>query len=360
MLGGSIGSALAILTFYPLERIRVELQSSKQQKSCIRNATTEKEDAHNPDNKETYHQANNESAKETILQCLLRLHKEKSMYRGAKNVATTMMISNFVFFYALQVTRKSLTSFHNHNNSNSTQRQRQLRLNKSLSSLMSSTLAGVINVLLTNPMWVASLRIMESRQCKQKSGSENNHNTNLWNVIRQIAKEEGPLQLWSGTFTSLLLVSNPIIQHFLYGQMRVWLLSLHRHRSKAKRVRIGNELSSLSALSLTALEAFVLGAISKMVATVATYPLQLAQVLLRLQQSKKDSGHDKNTEEYNGMIDCLQQQYSQGGIRGLFQGMNAKLISTVLTAAFTFLSYEQTLLLVGKVHQALLLEKASN
>mmetsp|Transcript_5031 Transcript_5031/g.10591 ORF Transcript_5031/g.10591 Transcript_5031/m.10591 type:complete len:242 (+) Transcript_5031:77-802(+) len=31
-IGGSIGSALAILTFYPLERIRVEIQSQQQQK----------------------------------------------------------------------------------------------------------------------------------------------------------------------------------------------------------------------------------------------------------------------------------------------------------------------------------------
>ena len=194
--------------------------------------------------------------------------------------------------------------------------------------------------------------------------------------MRQIAKEEGPLQLWNGTFTSLLLVSNPIIQHFLYGQMRLRLLSLHHlHRWKG-----GNHASTLpppSSSSLTAVEAFVLGAISKMAATVATYPLQLAQVLLRLQSKNNvttadsfkqtttcskdptdneiiDDVPSKNTTAYDGMIDCLHQQFKQGGIRGLFQGMKAKLLSTVLTAAFTFLSYEQTLLLVGKMHRVLL------
>lgn len=144
---------------------------------------------------------------------------------------------------------------------------------------------------------------------------------------------------------------------------------LHRHRSKARSASIRNVVS-LPSSSLTAAEAFVLGAISKMVATVATYPLQLAQVLLRLQskndaddfdkdessnEPNEDNGQsNKNTKAYKGMIDCLHQQFTQGGIRGLFQGMNAKLLSTVLTAAFTFLSYEQTLQLVGKVHQALL------
>jgi hypothetical protein len=101
----------------------------------------------------------------------------------------------------------------------------------------------------------------------------------------------------------------------------------------------------------------------------------LAQVLLRLQSNDNDTdnigkyskneeneqappntnkNNNSNTKAYKGMIDCLHQQFSQDGIRGLFQGMNAKLLSTVLTAAFTFLSYEQTLLLVGKVHQVLL------
>eukprot|EP00984_Skeletonema_dohrnii_P013538 scaffold5597_cov154-Skeletonema_dohrnii-CCMP3373.AAC.7 len=295
-IGGSIGSALAILTFYPLERIRVEIQSQQQQKkpqkSTNRSATTKKENADNP-NQETYNQAD-ESSKETILQCLIRLHKEKSLYRGAKNMAITLMISNFIFFYALQVARKSLASFHNnHNSSSAHHRQRRLRMSKSLASLLASTLAGVIN-------------------------------------------------------------------------MRIRLLSLHRHRSKARSASIRrNVVVSLpSSSSLTAVEAFVLGAISKMVATVATYPLQLAQMLLRLQRKNdaddfdkdkssnepnEDNGQpSKNKKSYEGMIDCLHQQFAQGGIRGLFQGMNAKLLSTVLTAAFTFLSYEQTLLLVGK------------
>lgn len=53
------------------------------------------------------------------------------------------------------------------------------------------------------------------------------------------------------------------------------------------------------------------------------------------------------------MLDCLYQQVLRGGIHALFQGMNAKLLQTVLTAAFTFLTYEQTLVQVAKVYEAL-------
>ena len=218
---------MAILTFYPLERIRVELQSQQQnnnqpQKSNIRNATSSFCNKEKVENNpvtiadEKYNPAVNKSSKETILQCLIRLHKEKSLYRGATNMATTLMISNFIFFYALQVTRKSLTSFHNHHHhhhdaSSSSahhqrqhQRRRRFWLNKSLSSLLASTLAGMINVLLTNPLWVASLRIMESKKCLRKNNNKNNidsnniinhqetNNNNVWNVMHQIAQEEGP------------------------------------------------------------------------------------------------------------------------------------------------------------------------
>jgi adenine nucleotide transporter 17 len=151
-------------------------------------------------------------------------------------------------------------------------------------------------------------------------------------------------------------------------------------------VNVSSSVSSSS--SLTPAEAFVLGAISKMVATVVTYPLQLAQVLLRLQSSttndtdnfdrgssndetndqpsppppssnnNNNNNNNKNAKGYKGMIDCLHQQFLQDGIPGLFQGMNAKLLSTVLTAAFTFLSYEQTLLLVGKLYREVRLLKS--
>jgi adenine nucleotide transporter 17 len=225
----------------------------------------------------------------------------------------------------------------------------------------------------------------KQRRKNNKKNNEVNMNhhdeTNLWRVIHQIVKKEGFLQLWNGTISSLLLVSNPIIQHFLYEQLRTQLLSFTQYRMKVKsNTRAQVESTS----SLTPLEAFVLGAISKTVATVVTYPLQLAQVLLRLQSSSSDACEiDKDemssenntaadattttttrpfdqlnkTTPYKGVMHCLRQQFSYGGICSLFQGMNAKLLSTVLTAALTFLSYEQTLLLAEKMHQALLNER---
>ena len=50
-------------------------------------------------------------------------------------------------------------------------------------------------------------------------------------------------------------------------------------------------------------------------------------------------------------MDCLVQLYKRRGIQEWFTGMRAKLLQTVLTAAFTFLTYEQIL---GAVQSALI------
>lgn len=198
------------------------------------------------------------------------------------------------------------------------------------------------------------------------------HASSLWTVIRDIAHSEGVSQLWNGTWTSLLLVSNPIIQHFLYERMRSRLLGRRRGhrvgkdrvvRGSERRRRRDEEANAVRLLTLTPMEAFVFGALAKTVATVVTYPLQLAQVLLRLQTKRigrcsNEDNCDANNlalkePTYRGTIDCLCQQFTRGGIPALFHGMNAKLLQTVLTSALTFLTYEQTLVLVGRVYDSL-------
>lgn len=295
---------------------------------------------------------------ETFKQCLLRLYEEKSLYRGASHTATTLMISNAIFFYALQLTKRRFANMqqnlrhrvnHHHNF-----RLLTYCLSKFGNSLLASTLAGCVNVLLTNPLWVASLRIMET----SLTDTNELHRQNLWIVIYRIIQNEGILCLWNGTKTSLLLVCNPIIQHFIYEQL--WVLRNRREQHCLKKGD-GRSVSKHQAASLSLFEAFVFGAIAKTVATVVTYPLQLAQVLIRLQRKKRppspntvcDRDDSNNLAEcemnYGGTFDCLCQQFSSGGITSLFQGMNAKLLQTVLTAALTFLTYEQTLIMVDRV-----------
>jgi adenine nucleotide transporter 17 len=134
------------------------------------------------------------------------------------------------------------------------------------------------------------------------------------------------LALWNGLPISLWLVSNPIIQFFTYDSFKNYLM----RRGKT---------------ALTALEAFFLGALAKAVATMCTYPLQVAQTRLRTSKQKSsDSGEGRGSikeEHYRGILHCLEILYRTRGIKGLFQGLEAKLGQTVLTAAFMFMFYEK-------------------
>ncbi len=347
-----------MLAFFPLERIRVELaqqsvgDSGGSGETGHHRSKKEEDGDHRP------------IPCESFTQCLFRLHEERSLYKGSSHIVTTLTISNAIFFYVLNLTKSRLASLSHKQQQEKNSHFEVHRLfsyfqSKTGNSLIASIIAGCVNVMTTNPLWVASLRIMES---KPSDTNNDLKRPNLWNVMNKIVKNEGVCSLWNGTSTSLLLVSNPIIQHFIYEQLRLWMLG--RRRVYCLRRKEGKSVNIQKAASLSLFEAFVFGALAKTVATVATYPLQLAQILLRLQKKKQPPSntdgdqHDSNNascrelDYYSGTLSCLHQQYSSGGIQALFKGISTKLFQTVFTAALTFVTYEQTLTLVGLVYNA--------
>jgi len=198
----------------------------------------------------------------------------------------------------------------------------------------------IINaVFLFTKVWVTNLRIVTG-EAKHKS---------LLAELCHLAKEEGIGHLWTGTGTSVLLVSNPVIQFFTYEQLKAAILA-----SVEKQAHIATTTKH----SLSPIEAFGVGAISKAIATVLTYPLQLTQSVLRLQHKSQEGMQE--TTHYKSTLDCLINLYRRDGIEGLFTGMRAKLLQTVLTAAFTFLTYEQILNAVHTTHLTLMTKHRIN
>ena len=334
-IGGALGSAIALLLFYPLERARIEMQTNvvsadRKEISNLAKASAGFEADNEGTEKEAivvmddeHSSPNSQSSLESWVSCvdleqetltkkdkvlehpgavtveppktkqdglvptLSRLYKRRELYQGAASIVITLATSSFVFFYAHQMLQELLIE----RNTKKT----------AILSLLGSSVAGMVNVLITNPLWVANVKIVKGSHLS------------LWKELHTIVKSEGWTSLWNGTGASMLLVSNPVLQFFVYEQ------------AKASRLKTRATLSPL--------EAFCIGALAKAIATIATYPLQLAQILLRLQKG-------------GGTWDCLKDQYNRGGVPALYTGMNAKLLQTVLTAAFTFLTYEQILRVV--------------
>jgi adenine nucleotide transporter 17 len=396
-IGGSLGSALAFLLLYPLERIRIEIQQSVvgSSQEVPQDEKREKAVATNPDSggmlpARTQLKKNNDDYSSTSLTkhleqskhinhryedlwtCLQRLWEQGELYKGAGSLVWTLAISNFVFFGINSWLKKKIQTHYVHHNRCVSSTDGGGTTIPPLLSLLTSCLAGSINVLFTNPLWVTNLRIITNQSTYQT----------LWQEMLHVSQTMGIQHLWHGTGASLLLVSNPVIQFFCYETLR-------RIQLQRRRRRVITTTATATATTtlqqprnyLSPLEAFVLGAFAKAIATVTTYPLQLAQSLLRLQldpkrqtkvvrqsSTRRKTTHrgrnhnDLTTDSLRdeeeafpkkSILQCLVQIYVRDGWRGWYTGLNAKLLQTVLTAAFTFLSYEQILAAVYTVHQKL-------
>ena len=418
-IGGSLGSALALLLFYPLERARIELQSQAannnnnnthpQQKNAelesvevqvelaeemqprvvvvggkeqeeeeeeggvlspspstpksetsdswvplerssssehapsspswsIHSSTTTYESTQQQQQQQIdssrTHNNNNQGGKVGLWQCLLRLQERKALYQGVTPVITTIVTSQFVFFYMHAYMKSILLLKQQHTSVLSNNHRQRASL-----SLIASCLAGVINVICTNPLWVVNMSIVTGQS---KSSS-------LRKELVRMIQTFGLRHMWKGTGASILLVSNPVIQFFCYEQLKVARLAAAA--AAAGRATAVAAATTTTTTMLPPVEAFVVGALAKAVATVITYPLQLTQTILRLKDDNdNDNDNDHHHGRYKGSLDCLIQLYQRNGLQEWFTGMKAKLLQTVLTAAFTFLTYEQIL---GAVQAAL-------
>ena len=203
--------------------------------------------------------------------------------------------------------------------------------------MLVSAIAGVCNVLSTCPLWVANTRI-KAGLVSARAGLEDSE-AGFLEAILVIYRAEGLRGLWAGTLPSLMLVSNPIIQHTTYEQLKN--VALANHPEDALRVLRGRE-------------AFVFGAIAKAFSTVVTYPLQLAQARMRAGKGGK-AGDDEAQEgegsflaawntllrSFAGVAHVLINTVAKHGVKGLYQGLGAKLASTVLASCLHFLTYEK-------------------
>jgi len=290
-MAGSTAGCTAITLFYPLNLVRTRLQLAETGKS------------------------------KSALQCLLDILKSEglgALYTGLWGNVCCLGTSNFVYFYIYNGLRAVLLA-----------RKKQAGAAQVITAnvnLLVSCIAGSVNVLLTNPLWVASMRLT-TMQRKQKS-DEKSEFGGVLDAMSTIRSREGILALWNGAGASMLLVSNPVFQFVIYE----WIKKFMGRVSKGRGIPIRGA------------EYFLMAAFAKAIATVATYPIQLAQSRLRAA-----TNHQKADEppKYIGTWDCLLKTATQDGFMGLYRGMEAKLWQTVLAAAFHFLAYEKLIQLVS-------------
>lgn len=279
--------------------------------------------------------------------CISVLQQEGfgGLYRGCWPMLQTVGVSNFLYFLLFEGLKEPLAIA-------AGRPQGEIG---PYETLLSSAIAGSLNMCLTEPLWRACIVVQaRSRALSRALSSEfrkqstrepatpvspagagdiaaglsiNNErrevqarrNSDVFVTVAQISEAEGSRSLWRGLGSSLWLVANPVIQFFVYDMLK----SLRRR-----------------ATDVSSLEAFCMGAVAKAVATVATFPLQVAQSRLR---AARESGTctDSRPPELQGMVPCLRAIFSESGLSGLFSGLLPKLLQTMTQAACMFAFYEK-------------------
>ncbi|KAM9391873.1 peroxisomal membrane protein PMP34 isoform 1-T1 [Pholidichthys leucotaenia] len=279
-VSGAVGSVTAMTVFFPLDTARLRLQVDENRK-----------------------------AKSTPA-ILAEIVKEEGLlapYRGWFPVICSLCCSNFVYFYCFHWLKASWLKGKQPAHS---------------TDLIMGIAAGVVNVLVTTPLWVVNTRLKLQGSKFRNTEIRPTNYSGILDAFVQIIHNEGVGALWNGTLPSLLLVLNPAIQFMIYEGLK-------------RQLRRGGprELSSL--------EVFLIGAVAKTVATIVTYPLQTIQSILRFGQISASSEESKLLSNLRTIKCLLVNKVRKYGVLGLFKGLEAKLLQTVLTAALMFLLYEK-------------------
>ncbi|CAL8273094.1 unnamed protein product [Lota lota] len=279
-VSGAVGSVTAMTVFFPLDTARLRLQVDEKRKARSTPA---------------------------ILAEIVKEEGLMAPYRGWFPVICSLCCSNFVYFYFFHGLKASW-----------------LRGQKSTSGtdLLFGIAAGIINVLVTTPLWVVNTRLKLQGANFRNEDIRPTSYSGILDAFVQISSKEGVGALWNGTLPSLLLVLNPAIQFMIYEGLK-------------------RQLSPGVHTELTSAEVFLIGAIAKAVATTVTYPLQTIQSILRFGQLQESTDKSRILSSLMVIKRLLVNRVRKYGALGLFKGLEAKLLQTVLTAALMFLLYEK-------------------
>lgn len=134
-------------------------------------------------------------------------------------------------------------------------------------------------------------------------------------ALESIYKNEGLKGFYKGLIPSLVGVTHVVIQFPLYERLKL----------KMKKAENG-ELSTLSLLACSS--------ISKMMASVSTYPHEVVRTRLQIERRYH---HDIDNKKILAVVKDI---LSESGFKGLYKGLSVTLLRTVPNSAMTLLAYE--------------------
>ncbi|CAM9527456.1 unnamed protein product [Ectocarpus sp. 6 AP-2014] len=179
-------------------------------------------------------------------------------------------------------------------------------------------LAEAFHLPFTIPIEVVLTKIMTSKE-----------KTNAFAVIQGILSESGPAGFYTGIQAYAVLCLKPAIQYAVFNRLKAITLA---YRSDGR--------SSAQSKELTAVQAFVIGAISRAVATVIVFPYIRAKVIIMSKKTGEGSGNGTKPPS-TSILSSLITLLKDDGFSALFQGITPEIGRGVLSAALMMLVKEK-------------------
>ncbi|KAL9083414.1 MAG: hypothetical protein Q9159_005809 [Coniocarpon cinnabarinum] len=297
-LAGSTGALVANAMVYPLDivKTRLQVQGSKSSASTSSTSTSSTETRTSDDDAPHY---------DSTLHAVTRILEDEGLaglYAGIAPSLIGVVSQNFAYFYWYSVVRTLYLKY------------RALAKPPSTAAELSlGAAAGALAQVFTIPISVVTTR--------QQTRSRKDERKGMIATGREIIDgEDGWSGLWRGMKASLVLVVNPSITYGAYQRLK--------------------EILFPNRTNLAAWEAFVLGALSKALATIATQPLIVAKVRLQSKPPPERKGRPFKTFD-----EVLVHTVRHEGWLSLFKGIGPQLMKGVAVQGILMMTKERVELL---------------
>lgn len=166
LIAGALASGASTSILYPLEKIRIEMQTS----------------------------AEPESMAQTVRRILAKEGSWRGFYKGLKPFVTGQCLSYALYFLFYEKFKKLF------------------RVESLRNTIKTTALAWAAGCVVVNPFWVLQTTSALSRTSET-----------MLEAAAKLVQTDGPLAFWKGLSSSLLLVSSPIIQFCIYEWLKAKL-----------------------------------------------------------------------------------------------------------------------------------------
>ncbi|GAB7363313.1 hypothetical protein MBLNU230_g3594t1 [Neophaeotheca triangularis] len=288
-IAGSTGAIIANTLVYPLDIVKTRLQVQVKQTASPNEVPHTTNDRHYTG---TWH----------AIQSIVEDEGLSGLYSGMTGSLLGVASTNFAYFYWYSTVRTLYLS----------KVQKSTAAPSTAAELSLGAAAGALAQLFTIP-----IAVVTTRQQTQPKGDKKG----ILATAKEVAEsEDGYSGLWRGLKASLVLVINPAITYGAYQRLKDVLYP--------------------GKMNLAAHESFLLGALSKSIATLTTQPLIVAKVGLQSRPPPARMG--KPFKSFNEVMAYIVQHE---GILGLFKGIGPQLLKGLLVQGFLMMAKERIELL---------------